>query len=183
MTGPMITAIAEDGGYFPIDKLEAHARGVPHLAVSVFVTSGDRLLLQQRAAGKYHSGGLWANTCCSHPAWAESVHDCAHRRLTEEVGLSIPLMPIGTIRYRAAVASPSPPALYENELAYCFHGETDATAPLPPANAEEVMAMEWRRFADVLREIEAYPERYAPWFGIYLQDHRPMLDPLFRTGG
>lgn len=182
MTGSLITAIAEDGSHYPIDKLEAHARGVPHLAVSIFVTCGDRLLLQQRAAGKYHSGGLWTNTCCSHPAWTESVEDCARRRLVEEVGLTVPLTAIGTIRYQAAVASPLPSALYENELAFCFHGKADATAPLPPANAEEVMALAWRSFADVLREVEAQPERYAPWFRLYLRHHRPMLDPLFDTG-
>ena len=182
MTAPMITAIAEDGSHYPIDKLEAHARAVPHLAVSIFVTSGDRLLLQQRAAGKYHSGGLWANTCCSHPAWTESVEDCARRRLVEEVGLTVPLLPIGTIRYQAAVASSLPAALYENELAFCFHGETDAAAPLPPADPEEVMALAWRPFADVLRDVEAQPEHFAPWFRLYLRHHRPMLDPLFGAG-
>ncbi len=181
MTGQMITAFAEDGSHYPIDKLEAHVRDVPHLAVSVFVTSGDLLLLQQRAAGKYHSGGLWTNTCCSHPAWTERVEDCARRRLAEEVGLTLPLTPIGSIRYRAAVTSPLASAMHENELAFCFHGEADAAAPLPPGNAEEVMALAWRRYADVLHDVEARPEHYTPWFRLYLQRHRAMLEPVFRT--
>lgn len=182
MTGQLITAIAADGSRFPIDKLEAHARDVPHLAVSVFVTSGDRLLLQQRAAGKYHSGCLWANTCCSHPAWNESVEDCASRRLAEELGITVPLTPIGTIRYRAPVPSSSLPALYENELAFCFHGRMADTAPLSSVDADEVMAVEWRRFADLVDAVEVQPERYAPWFRIYLQQHRSVLEPLFRSG-
>lgn len=183
MTGQLITAIAEDGSRYPIDKLEAHARDVPHLAVSVFVSSGDRLLLQQRAAGKYHSGRLWANTCCSHPAWNESVEDCASRRLAEELGITVPLTPIGTIRYRAPVPSASAPALYENELAFCFHGQMDDAVPPRSVDADEVMAVEWRRFADVLEAVEAQPEHYAPWFRIYLRNHRSMLEPLFLAGG
>lgn len=180
MSDQRITAIAADGGRYPIDKLEAHAGDVPHLAVSVFVTCDDRLLLQQRAAGKYHSGGLWANTCCSHPAWGERVEDCASRRLAEELGIIVPLIPIGTVRYRSRVPSLSPTALYENELVFCFHGRMDAAAVPPSVAADEVMAVEWLRFADVVQAVEARPERFTSWFRIYLRDHRPMLEPLFR---
>lgn len=179
MTGDLITAIAEDGSHYPIGKLEAHARDVPHLAVSVFVSCGDRLLLQRRAPGKYHSGRLWANTCCSHPAWNESVEACARRRLAEEVGLDLPLVPIGSVRYRARVEPLNGGELFENEVAFWFHGETDDRTPLPPANPDEVMATEWWRFDDVSRDVEARPDRYAPWFRIYLARHHGLLAPLF----
>lgn len=183
MSGQWITAIAADGSRYPIDKLEAHRRDVPHLAVSVFVSCGDRLLLQQRALGKYHSGGLWTNTCCSHPSWAESAADCARRRIVEELGIDVPLTPIGTVRYRAPVPSPSAEALYENELVSCFHGVmADATQPTA-FDADEVMAVEWRRFAEVMDAVEARPERFTPWFRIYLRNHRSILDPLFLPSG
>lgn len=187
MSDQWITAIAADGSRYPIDKLEAHRRDVPHLAVSVFVSCGDRLLLQQRAVGKYHSGGLWTNTCCTHPAWAgsaaESAARCARRRLAEELGIDLPLSPIGSVRYRAPVPSRSTTALYENELVYCFHGEMAAPTAPSAIDAAEVMAVEWRRFAEIVEAVETEPERYSAWFRIYLRDHRSMLDGLFGTRG
>ncbi|MEM9778369.1 MAG: NUDIX domain-containing protein, partial [Pseudomonadota bacterium] len=80
----MIPAWVE-GELTPVGKLEAHERGLRHPAVSVFVMDGDRILLQQRALSKYHTPGLWANTCCTHPHWGEDPADCANRRLTEEL--------------------------------------------------------------------------------------------------
>ena len=74
-------------GLRPFEKLRAHQLGLRHKAVSVFVIRGDDILLQRRALAKYHSGGLWANTCCTHPAWGERPMDCAIRRLTEELGI------------------------------------------------------------------------------------------------
>ena len=83
----LITAIADDGSYYPVEKLEAHIRNIRHLAVSVFIFNSGRLLLQKRAAGKHHSGLLWANTCCSHPRWQESPEECARREIEEETGV------------------------------------------------------------------------------------------------
>ena len=82
----IIPAIAADGSLFPIGKLEAHRLGQKHLAVSVFVFAGEQLLIQRRADGKYHCGGQWANTCCTHPHWGESPADCARRRLMRRGG-------------------------------------------------------------------------------------------------
>ena len=78
-----------DGQLQPVDKIEAHERGLRHKAVSVFVMHGGALLLQRRALGKYHTPGLWANTCCTHPHWGEATVDCAVRRLREELGIAI----------------------------------------------------------------------------------------------
>ena len=80
-----------DGVLTPVDKLEAHRRGLRHKAVSVFVLRGDKVLLQRRALGKYHTPGLWANTCCTHPHWDESGLDCARRRLDAPVDLPVAL--------------------------------------------------------------------------------------------
>lgn len=77
-----------DGELTPVDKLEAHEKGLKHKAVSVFVVRGTEILLQRRAMGKYHTPGLWANTCCTHPDWDESSSTCAVRRLREELGIT-----------------------------------------------------------------------------------------------
>ena len=83
----MIPAWA-DGTLVPVEKLEVHQKGLRHKAVSVFVMRGDEVLLQQRALSKYHTPGLWANTCCTHPEWDEDALDCAIRRLNEELGIT-----------------------------------------------------------------------------------------------
>jgi len=166
----LITAIAEDGAAYPVGKLEAHRRDLPHLAISVFVFHGDRLLLQRRAIGKYHSGGLWANTCCSHPRWGETPEACAHRRLREELGLALPLTQFGVVRYAARVGD-----LFENEIAHCFHGIVDGAEPVVAFNPDEVMAIEWHALSEVLCDVERNGARYAEWFRIYMTRHRDMF--------
>ena len=102
MTAPIPAWV--DGRLRPVDKLAVHRDGLRHMAVSVFVLCGEALLLQRRAQGKYHTPGLWANTCCSHPQWGERAADCAVRRLREELGVTgIGLQPMGRIEYRADV--------------------------------------------------------------------------------
>ena len=104
-TAGLIPAISTDGSTYPIEKLDAHRRAVKHLAISVFVFSDDKLLLQRRADGKYHCGGMWANTCCTHPHWNESVAASAVRRLREEMGLTLDLQPTTIIEYEARVSN------------------------------------------------------------------------------
>jgi isopentenyl-diphosphate delta-isomerase len=77
-----------DGTLQPVEKLEAHQRGLRHKAISVFLMRDGKVLLQRRAMHKYHTPGLWANTCCTHPFWGEASLDCATRRLGEELGLN-----------------------------------------------------------------------------------------------
>ena len=77
-----------DGKLAPVEKMSVHRRGLRHKAVSVFVTRGAEVLIQRRALDKYHSAGLWANTCCTHPHWGKSAASCARRRLAEELGLT-----------------------------------------------------------------------------------------------
>src|SRR5262245_60925262 len=126
----LIPAIARDGTLFAVGKMDAHRRGQKHLAVSVFVFAGDAMLIQRRADGKYHCGGLWANTCCTHPHWGETTSDCAHRRLVEELGLKLPLFLRSVVEYRADVGS----GLVENERVHVFRGDLPAPAGLPHIN-------------------------------------------------
>ena len=95
-----------DGTLTPVEKLDAHRRALRHKAVSVFVLRGNEVLVQRRAMGKYHTPGLWANTCCTHPEWDEAPELCAKRRLAEELGVK-GLDPVhcGQVEYRADVGN------------------------------------------------------------------------------
>lgn len=166
----MITAIGDDGDLYPIGKMDAHVRNVPHLAVSVFLFNQGRLLLQQRADNKYHSGGLWANTCCSHPRWNESLPDCAARRLREEVGCTLPLKQFGRIDYEAQVGD-----LYENETAHCFVGYVDDDTLPALFNPEEVQAVRWHEIDQLRHDITCNADAYSPWIRIYIDQHFDLI--------
>ncbi|AMY71729.1 isopentenyl-diphosphate Delta-isomerase [Frigidibacter mobilis] len=167
-----------DGSLTPVDKLEVHRRGLRHKAVSVFVLAGERVLIQRRAAGKYHTPGLWANTCCTHPHWDEPAADCALRRLREELGIErLALTAAETVEYRADVGN----GMTEHELVEIFVAEAPADLPVSPDPAE-VSAIRWIALRDLLDEVEVDPDRFTPWLRIYLTDHR---DRIFgrRVGG
>src|SRR5262245_32152936 len=118
-TDVVVLVAGDDRPIGTMPKLEAHRRGLLHRAVSVFVRDGSgRLLLQQRAVGKYHSGGLWTNTCCSHPRPGESAAEAAARRLDEEMGLACPLTFLFPMRYCATVSN----GLVEHEIVKVFGG-------------------------------------------------------------
>lgn len=172
-----ITAVDASGGFYPIEKMRAHVDDVPHLAVSVFLFRGDELLLQQRATTKYHSGGQWANTCCSHPHWQESLQDCAERRLYEEVGLRRALAPCGRIDYRTPVGT-----LFENEHVHCFVGRASARSleSVRP-DPHEVQALCWMPLDAVLDDIARAPEHYTPWLRIYLDRHLDLIRAACRA--
>ncbi|MDX2276573.1 MAG: isopentenyl-diphosphate delta-isomerase [Hyphomonadaceae bacterium] len=160
----IIPGIDKDGALYPIEKMKAHRVGALHLAVSVFVMSGDALLLQQRAAGKYHCGGLWANTCCSHPSWGETPADSAHRRLREELGLSIGLSACNVLDYAADVTN----GLREHERVHIFRGEVERSALQLDLDPDEVSAVRWMTLRELQQARRASPEGFAPWFRIYL---------------
>ncbi len=160
----MIPGIESDGSFYPIEKMEAHRRGVLHLAISVFVFSGDHLLIQRRADGKYHCGGLWANTCCTHPHWGESPVDGAPRRLQEELGFTVSLREVGVVEYRADVGK----RLVEHERVHMFHGEVDRDALTFTPNPEEVSDTRWTTRNELMLEVARTPEIFTPWFRIYL---------------
>ena len=151
----------------PVEKLEAHVKGLRHKAVSVFVLRGPEMLLQQRAMGKYHTPGLWANTCCTHPAWDEVAQDCAIRRLDEELGIKgIAPEFRQNLEYRADVGG----GLIEHEVVDVFVAHADETLKIA-INPDEVMATEWVDHETVRARIAASPELFTPWLRIYMQEH------------
>lgn len=158
-----------DGTLQPLDKLDVHRRGLRHPAVSVFVNDGDFTLIQKRAAGKYHTPGLWANACCTHPHWGEPPEACAVRRLEQELGITgIGVQPRGApVEYRADVGG----GLVEHEVVHLFTVEADrARLPLAPAPAE-VETTRWIALDDLRARIAATPEYFTPWLRIYLARH------------
>ena len=170
MTPPRIPAWVGDT-LEPVDKLEVHQRGLRHLAVSVFVMADRDVLLQQRAFGKYHTPGLWTNTCCTHPNWEEDPLACARRRLDEEMGIrDLPLHHRGRVEYRADVGG----GLIEHEVVDIYLGRTtrDLVYSLNPA---EVRAALWMDIDDLSREVMRRPERFTPWLEIYLENHRETI--------
>lgn len=156
-----------NGTLRPVEKLEVHQRGLRHKAVSIFVMDGNRVLIQRRALSKYHTPGLWANTCCTHPDWGEDPDTCATRRLQEELGITgLDCAHRGQVEYRADVGG----GLIEHELVDLYLARATADLLLRP-NPDEVMQTRWVA-ADVLtQEIADAPERFTPWLRIYLTEH------------
>ena len=159
--------------HYPIGKLEAHQRNIPHKAISIFIYDQHHLLLQKRADNKYHSGGLWTNSVCSHPRWNESSADCAHRRLDEELGWTTELRHFGQIDYAAQVGQ-----LFENEQVQCFHGTLPRHTDTTNFNRSEVSALRWMPIPEILEQIENQPHLYTEWFKIYMSSHRSMIESL-----
>lgn len=160
-----------DGTLTPIDKLLAHEKGLKHKAVSVFVVKGLDILLQRRALGKYHTPGLWANTCCTHPMWDEKPSDCAVRRMEQELGIT-GLYPEFRhhLEYRADVGN----NLIEHEVVDVFLAHVHRPLKLV-VNPDEVMDTRWVNYHDLLAEVARYPERFTPWLKIYLQNHADVI--------
>jgi isopentenyl-diphosphate delta-isomerase len=155
-----------NGTLTQVEKLEVHQLGLRHKAVSVFVMRGREVLLQRRALGKYHTPGLWANTCCTHPRWGESDLACAARRLHEELGISgLALQRSGGIEYRADVGG----GLIEHEVVEVFSAQAPAHL-VPQPDPDEVMQTRWITLETLEDEVQATPEKFTPWLRIYLAE-------------
>ncbi len=156
-----------DGTLTPVEKLEAHQRGLRHKAVSVFVIRGTEILMQRRAMNKYHTPGLWANTCCTHPLWSEAASTCAVRRLNEELGIT-GIYPEyrHKLEYRADVGH----GLIEHEVVDVFLARAPRNIVVTP-NPAEVMDTRWVDYHDLLAEVARHPDRFTPWLKIYLRDY------------
>ena len=142
------------------DKLEAHRTGALHRAFSVFVQNQrGEMLLQRRARTKYHSGGLWSNTCCSHPRPGEDTGEAVRRRLREEMGFDCPTDRVASLIYRADVGG----GLVEHEYDHLFLGRWDGAPSPDPAEVED---WRWVAPADLRAELERAPERFTYWFRI-----------------
>jgi isopentenyl-diphosphate delta-isomerase len=139
------------------DKFDTHREGALHRAFSIFVFDMyGKLLLQKRAHSKYHSGGLWSNTCCSHPRPYEALHDAAHRRLREEMGFDCELREIFSFRYKVQFAHD----LFEHEYDHVFVGQYDGEPASDPAEVDEWMWMDVEGLRKAIRE---NPDRYTYW--------------------
>lgn len=142
------------------EKLRVHQLGLLHRAFSIFVLRenlGLELLMQKRAMTKYHSGGLWTNTCCGHPRPGESILDAANRRLNEEMGLIIELKEIGSFMYRAEVGN----KLIENEVDHVMIGYWNNQLLFP--NPLEIDALEWSNVEEVIIAMHETPCVYTIW--------------------
>jgi isopentenyl-diphosphate Delta-isomerase len=166
MNEHVILVNADDVPIGSREKQEAHVEGVLHRAFSVFVfDSGGRMLLQRRAATKYHSGGLWTNTCCSHPRPGESTAAAAQRRLQEEMGFACPLSTAFSFVYRADVGG----GLIEHEYDHVFLGRYDGE---PAPDPVEVDGWRWVSPAAIARELESDPGSFTFWFRIAFDELR-----------
>ena len=141
-------------------KLEAHQKGLLHRAFSVFIFNSDyKLLLQKRASSKYHSGGLWTNTCCSHPRDGEDTIDAANRRLNEEMGIKTSLRKVFEFIYTAELDN----NLIENEFDHVFYGVYDID---PIINKDEAEDFKWVDMETLKNDIENNKDQYTVWFKI-----------------
>ncbi len=141
-------------------KMEAHEKAILHRAFSIFIFNDkDELMLQQRALHKYHSPGLWTNTCCSHQRDGESSIEAGTRRLQEEMGFVTPLKETTSFIYKA----PFDNGLTEHELDHVMVGRYN---DMPNINADEVHAWKWMPLENVKKDIKSNPEIYTAWFKI-----------------
>lgn len=146
-----------------MEKIEAHEKGLLHRAFSVFIINQKKeILLQQRAAHKYHSPLLWTNTCCSHQRDGESNIDAGERRLQEEMGMQVSLKEIFSFIYKA----PFDNGLIEHELDFVLIGFSDNE---PNINPDEVNDWKWMQADDIKKDMERQPEIYTEWFKIIFE--------------
>lgn len=155
-----------------MEKLEAHQKGLLHRAFSVLIfNSNNELLLQRRAFGKYHSEGLWTNTCCSHPYPGETILAAGKRRLKEEMGMEVNLDEVFQFVYKAPLDN----ELTEFELDHVLVGYSDDT---PHLNLEEVSAFAWKNLEEIRTEIIENPAQYTAWFKILMTDYFDQLKSI-----
>lgn len=154
----------EDNEIGIAEKIEAHRLGLLHRAFSVFLyrhsDNGLELLLQQRHVQKYHSGGLWTNTCCSHPQPGLDLMTSAKNSLSHEVGLDCRLEEIGTFIYRAEFAN----EMTEHELDHVFIGHCPLSADEMKPHPEEIEALQWYSLTEIDVLMTENPEMFTAWF-------------------
>jgi isopentenyl-diphosphate delta-isomerase len=155
-----------------MEKMEAHKQAKLHRAFSVFLFNDNRdFLLQRRALTKYHSPGLWTNTCCSHPRIGETTLGAANRRLIEEMGLATELNEIFSFTYKADVGQ----GLIEHEFDHVYFGFSNDK---PEINFDEVDSWKYLSLTDLQHDMNKNPDSYTVWFRIafdrvvaYMQHH------------
>jgi isopentenyl-diphosphate delta-isomerase len=165
-TNYVILVDENDNQQGTMEKIEAHEKAKLHRAFSVFIyNSRKELMLQQRALSKYHTPGLWTNTCCSHQLLGETNIEAGKRRLQEEMGFSTDLQETISFIYKA----PFENGLTEHEFDYILVGEYDDD---PSPNPEEVHDWKWMKLDDIEADIKSNPEHYTEWFKIIFKKHK-----------
>lgn len=156
-----------------MEKLKAHLKGELHRALSILIFNSDgEILLQQRAFSKYHTPGLWSNTCCSHPRPGEDSLEAATRRLQEEMGFTTPLIKSFDFIYRAHFDN----GLIEHEFDHVFFGTFDGE---PVINPEEANDFEWVKLNNLMEDMRSSPENYTVWFRIIMEKMAERFPELF----
>jgi isopentenyl-diphosphate Delta-isomerase len=154
-----------------MEKMEAHRKALLHRAFSVFIfNSRGEMLLQQRAANKYHSAGLWTNACCSHPAPGEDTLMAAERRLQEEMGFGVPLHKIFDFTYKTDFEN----GLTEYEFDHVFAGNYDEV--IKP-NPDEVQDFCFKTMEEIKESLLSHPQKYTSWFHIAF----PLVEQWLQT--
>ncbi len=147
-----------------MEKIEAHEKALLHRAFSIFVFNNEgQMMLQRRALSKYHSPGLWTNTCCSHPRPGESLEEATKRRILEEMGFQCDMKEIFSFIYEA----PFDHGLTEHELDHVFMAIHDKD---PMINPEEVAEWKWMDVDKLLADMRGNPDNYTVWFKIALME-------------
>ena len=155
----VILVDAKNNAIGPFGKIDAHRDGKLHRAFSILITNPDgELLLQQRAACKYHFAQRWSNTCCGHPRPGEQTLAAARRRLGEEFGFSVPLEEVTDLQYRVRDPHSN---LIEHEHLHVFLGRYDGE---PNPNPDEISAYRWMLPTRVRRSLALCPDVFTPWF-------------------
>ena len=156
-----------------MEKLEAHEKGLLHRALSVLIINTNKeILLQRRALGKYHSPGLWTNTCCSHPYPGENPTEAANRRLKEEMGMVAELEFAFKFQYKCDFDN----GLIEHELDHVFMGKTD---DIPHLNTDEAMAFKWMSIEELETDMKNNADNYTFWFKWMIEKHRNEFNSYF----
>lgn len=141
-----------------MDKLEAHQENRLHRAFSIILWNDqNEMLIHQRAEGKYHSAGLWTNTCCSHQRPNETTIDAAVRRLKEEMGIEAPLKQTFYFIYQVDLEG----GLSEHELDHVLIGKFNG---IPALNPDEAQAYRWVKMDELVQEINSDPSKFTFWF-------------------
>lgn len=152
-----------------MEKQEAHEKGLLHRAFSVFVFNEKKeLLLQQRALTKYHSAGLWTNTCCSHPRVGETIEQAAHRRLMEEMGFDCELTTKSSFIYKASFENGLTEHEFDHILVGVFNGEINF-------NPTEVKNFKWITLDELASDLRQNNQNYTAWFKIIFENFQKSL--------
>jgi len=138
-------------------KEEGHCCPILHRAFSIFLYHYDQMLIQQRAMGKYHSAGLWANSCCSHPQPGEDLNLSVDHRLQEELGLKCPCKEVFSFVYYHKFSD----NLFEYEYDHVFVGKYDGDVQF---NTDEIAQVKWMQIDELASDVIAFPEKYSVWF-------------------